>query len=270
MSIQMIGDRGDWKKIPQDSDLIDKLNREADKQPKSPIPTTQPAPQAHPSAPANVSSAQDYWSILVNYKNRICTIDLAKSLLDNGSAKTQVDWAEYRKLAEPKGEFYTGDMPLYFSVLLAFSKANGKDAEEAKEFLKSQMRTRWLITLTRIKYNLKGSDEVIHNFGTNQEYNVQTKFVGREEWIKNSKDTSYLEALLGTKDIPQINSVFQAINGTDAYIYRVSSKPKKTDEYVARFDANTGGANLSCGRGPDYSYASLGVRIASVASRSAK
>ncbi len=51
MSIQMIGDRGDWKKIPQDSDLIDKLNREADKQPKSPIPTTQPAPQAHPSAP---------------------------------------------------------------------------------------------------------------------------------------------------------------------------------------------------------------------------
>lgn len=267
MSIEMIGDKGDWRKINQDSALIDKLNREADREHKT-TPSSNPTPKVQPSAPIN--SSQGYWSIPVNYRNGIYTVDLAKSLLDSGNAKTQEDWAKYSLNAKSRGDFYTGDMPLYHAVFSAlFKQKNKPESEEARKFIQKQMRAKWLMTLTRIRYNPRGKDKVIHNFGVAQHYELEENIVGPDRFVEQG-DNSALTALLGTGNINEIKEVYNLINQTPTYIWRVNSKPKQVDERVARFVASSGRAGLYCNWGPAYSNSSLGVRIASEASRSAK
>lgn len=203
---------------------------------------------------------EDFWRIPnVNYRNGIYTVDLLKSLLDNGNSKTQEQWVEYSKQAKQNNNFYVGDMPLYHTIFTALSKNNGKDAQEAIDFIKAQMRAKWLMTLTRIKYNPKGKDEVVNNYGMDDEYAIKTNFVGADEFIAKSKDTDYLKAILGTNNIDEINEVYQRINGTDAHIWRVNSKPGNIDERVAGFVASLDRVGLNCWD-PWYSDSSFGVR----------
>jgi hypothetical protein len=235
------------------------------KQPVIQTPASQPIQPTPAQAGAvqpviSPSNSGDFWRININYRNAVYRADLSKSLLDGGIARTQQEWAKYTNDAKPKGDFYVGDMPLYFSILSAFSKATGKDADEAREFLKKQMRAKWLMTLTRVQYNPKGSDKIIHNFYTPDIYEVQNNFIGGDSWIKDV-DTTNLEALLGNGDKSQINAVFQKINDTDAYLWRVNSKPKKVDERVAWFGAGSDRADLDCDRGPSGSDSLLGVRM---------
>ena len=225
----------------------------------------QPKEKKAPKSPKilPIANLSDFWRIPnVEYRNGIYSVDLAKRLLDNENTKTQGEWAQYSVEAQKRGDFYVGDMPLYHSIFSALSKANSKDAEEAKEFIQKQMREKWPITLTRIKYNPNGEDEVIHNHGANDEYSVKGNIVGKDEFISQSADKSYLEAILGNSNIQEINQVYQWLNGTDAYIFRVNSKPKQTDERIAWFDADSDGVVLNCYRGPQGSYPALGVRAA--------
>ena len=222
---------------------------------ETPLPVT-------PAALA-VQSTQDYWKVSgVNYKNGIYTVELAKSLLDSGNAKTQDNWAKYTEQAKQNGNFYTGDMPLYHSLFTAlFRQKNNRESEEARTFIQKQMRDKWLMTLTRIAYQPKGDDLVIHNYGTKDKYEAKSLVVGADRIIK-SGDSKALEAILGTGNIQEINSVYNWINQTPAYIWRVNSNPSKVDERVARFNADADWVNLYCSRDPAGSYPSLGVRLA--------
>ena len=217
-------------------------------------------PHQQKPEPAKIAGAADFWRINnVFYRNVNCTIDLAKVLLDNGSSKTQSKWIEYSRQAKAKGDFYVGDMPLYHAVFTALSKTQSKDAEEAKEFIRSQMRSKWLMTLTRIKYMPKEKDEAIHNFGMDDEYTLKGVIVGQNGFIE-SGDSDCLEALLGTGNISEINKVYQWLNGTNVHIWRLNSKPKNIDERVAGFNAYSGRADHDCDEVPGYSVSSLGVR----------
>lgn len=225
---------------------------EEDKKPKKQKPVKTNSP---------LEDLKDFWRIPnVNYRNGIYAVDLAKKLLDNGNSKTQEQWVEYSKQAKQNNDFYVGDMPLYHSVFTALSKNNTKDAQEAIDFIKAQMRAKYPVTLTRIKYNPKGKDDVVNNYGMDDEYAIKTNLVGADEWIKESKDTDYLNAILGTNNINEINQVYQRINGTDARIWRVNSKPASIDERVAWFNADSVGVDLCCCRDPRGSYSSFGVR----------
>src|SRR3989344_9539724 len=60
---------------------------------------------------------QDFWTIEnVNYRNKICKVDLLKTLLDNRNRKNQEGWIEFSKQAAENNGFYVGDMPLYHSI----------------------------------------------------------------------------------------------------------------------------------------------------------
>ena len=210
---------------------------------------------------SSLENLTDFWRIPnVSYRNGIYTVDLAKELLDNRNAKTQEQWVEYSKQAKQNNNFYTGDMPLHHAVFTALSKNNGKDAQEAMNFVKEQMRAKWLMTLTRLRYNPKGKDDAINNYGMDDEYAIETKLVGADEWIKDSKNIDYLKAILGNNNVNEINQVYQRINGTEARIWRLNSKPENIDERVAGFVAGSGGVGLGCCRDPGGSYSSLGVR----------
>ncbi|MFA5174462.1 MAG: hypothetical protein WC438_04750 [Candidatus Pacearchaeota archaeon] len=268
--LNQIGDRGDWKRIHYDKDLIARINREAEEESrrdKGNKAKTNNLPKQEVVIPANTNpnqsiiNAGDYWTIPnVSYRNGIHTFDLAKTLLENGQAQTQDYWVYYRNIAQPKGEFYTADMPLYHAVFTAlFEQKDNPESEEARKFIQSSMRDKWPITLTRIAYQPRGKDKIIHNYKTNEQYELEEKIIGPDRFIK-SRDSPALNALLGDGDIDQINSIYNWINQTNPYIWRVDSKPNEIDERVAGLDANSGWVDLGCGRSPGGALASLGVR----------
>ncbi|MDD5192574.1 MAG: hypothetical protein PHH54_01560 [Candidatus Nanoarchaeia archaeon] len=258
------------RKSKIDSGLAEKLNEYYSK------PENQKKTNKRQQIPAQtqspISSSQDYWTISgVNYRNKVYEINLLKSLLDNSYSKTQEQWAEYTEQAKQKGEFYTGDMPLYHAVFASLfnqreDTKSKEDIEEARAFIQKSMRENYPMTLTRIAYQPIGDDKVIHNFGTNDKYELSEAIVGPDRAIVK-EDEKALIALLGTGDIGQIKSVYNWINGTDNWIWRVNSKPENVDERVARFIAGSVRALLLCYGGPDDRLASLGVRIVREAPR---
>ncbi|MFA5174466.1 MAG: hypothetical protein WC438_04770 [Candidatus Pacearchaeota archaeon] len=261
--LNQIGDRGDWKRIHYDKDLIARINREAEeksRKDKGNKIKTNPPVNINPNQ--SIINVGDYWTIPnVSYRNGIHTFDLSKTLLENGQAKTQEQWAEYRKIAQPKAEFYTGDMPLYHAVFTAlFEQKDNPESEEARKFIQKSMRQKYPITLTRIAYQPRGKDKIIHNYKTNEQYELEENIIGPDRLIE-SGDSSALKALLGNEDINQINSIYNWINQTNAYLFRLNSKPKSVDERVAGFGAGSDRVCLSCGRYPEVAGASLGVRL---------
>ena len=216
-----------------------------------------------------IQSTKDYWQIPeVEYKGETSIYDLAKTLLDNGNAKTQDKWAEHRKIAEPKGYFYLADMPLYHAIFTAaFKQPNSNQKEEIRRFIQEQIRSKYPITLTRIQYTPKGKDKIIHNFGTNEQYDLEEYIAGPDRKIE-SEDRNALNALLGTDNINEINEVYNWINNKPIYIWRVNEKPEQIEERVAGFIANSDRFNLNCSGSPQGSYEGLGVRRAKILNES--
>ncbi|MBI2105719.1 hypothetical protein HYT56_02675, partial [Candidatus Woesearchaeota archaeon] len=71
-----------------------------------------------------------------------------------------------------------------------------------------------------------------------------------------------MQALLDTKQsLQEIDDAYKWLMDIDAYILRVNQKPKQVDERLAWFCAYSGRACLNCGRYPQGSDASLGVKF---------
>ena len=224
----------------------------------------------------NVRSNADAWSISgVEYRNGVYTVDLAKSLLDGRNSRQQAEWIDYSQEAIAKGEFYTPDYPLFYGIVRALFRAKDEpaklqEAEEAKKFLQDTSRARWLMTLTRIKYQpqvnlLKRAiygveDIIVHNYGMSDSYEEKTNFIGADGFIKDVASPASCKALLGTDNITEINNLAHWLNETDAYLWRVNSKPENVDERVAWLSAYSGWVVLGCGGSLSGAVASLGVR----------
>ncbi len=242
----------DLLEIAKRAPIIDKKSKEKEK-PKTPNQTP---------IPTLFKDSGTYWEIQgVEYKNKIHTVNLLKSLLDQGSLKTQEDWAQYSIQAKAKGEFCTGDMPLQHALFTAlYYQKDNPELEQAREFIKENMRNRWLTTLTRIVYQPTRKDKIIHNFQMPDQYELKENIVGKDRKII-SDDKPSLKALLGTDNINQIKQVYNWINQTPTWIWRLNSKPGSIDERVAWFSALSDGAGLVCDRRPQGSDASLGVFV---------
>src|SRR3989344_9657060 len=124
--------------------------------------------------PKKVEIAQlgDFWRIDgVQYRNGIHAVDLAKTLLENGDARIQDDWAKHYESAIEGEGFYTPDYPLFYGLVKVLysardDKSKSSDVVSAHDFIRDNSRAKWLVTLTRVRYNPAGNDEVIHNYGT--------------------------------------------------------------------------------------------------------
>ena len=95
----------------------------------------------------------------------------------------------------------------------------------------------WPNTLTRVVYNFKGEDEVIHGYGTSDEMVMNGNVVGNSGFIEKIDNPNALELLLGTKDLKRINEVTNAINKTPMFLWNFNSKPKERTERVVWFGA---------------------------------
>ena len=132
-----------------------------------------------------------------------------------------------------------------------------QDSETLRQFLRQGFR-KYLNTSTRIVYGPSGKDKVIHNYGT-QNHSLDEDVVGPDDWMTNIPDKNVLESLLGTQNVSQINQVSQWVNGTNAYLWRLNSKPKEKTERVAGFYAYVGRLVLVCNGGPHDEFPAFRV-----------
>lgn len=261
---------GDWFTKPQRVREFVELEKRLAEQEKLGSPVTPPANPIDPQPvlpivnPIAVPS-NTYWTIPgVKYRGNFVDVEVLKTLLDNGNSKTQDDWAKYSVDARKKGDFYIADYPLFYATLeTACSLKSNPTIEEFRKEIQKISRARWLMTLTRIKYNDKGKDSIVHDYSLPTKYEFTEPFVGTDGVIPAGSPVSLYQKLLGTdSSLDKIKGVFNWLNGTDTYIWRLNSKPKGLDERIARFYASSYRAYLDCYGDPSYTIDGLGVRIA--------
>jgi len=143
-------------------------------------------------------------------------------------------------------------MPLIWAIATKtheLKDQNPKDSEKLRVFLQNGLGS-YPNTSTRIIYNHSGKDKIIHNYKTSDQYSLDGKVVGPNDWINEILDENILEKLLGTSNIKQINKVSQWINGIDMRLWRINSNPKTKIEKAARFSGGGYWLSLYCDRDP--------------------
>ena len=252
----MIGDRGNWNRIP---DLSEQMNREAEKREREEVKSGKKKTEIkepeikETNSQSRIINADKYWRIEgVNYNGKTGIYELSKELIPLAN---QDSLAEISKTSRENNGFYAGDSRLHYAIFKAVKNADNRDV---RDFLQENMRAHWIDTLTRIKYK-KSNDEIIHNYKQKDEYSLDGRIVGPDRVIEK-RDKKALEILLGTENIEEIKDVIQFINSTPAYIYRVNNIPENLDERVVRFDAVSDGFYFDCCRYPSVQYPAFGVR----------
>lgn len=209
----------------------------------------------------------DFWKISkVIYRGGIYTVDLAKSLLENGASKNQEAWAVYSDRAKEKNEFHVGDMPLYhalFTSLFRLKDLEEPEVKEARQFIEKQMDKNNLITLTRVIYQPLKKDRIIHNYGTSEKYELLENIVGMSGCISTFRNTAYLKAILGTSNAKEIDLVYNWLNRTHTHIQRSDSNQYK--ECAGYFNTSSRGTNFDYNQnlqdGITLPTPALGIRV---------
>ena len=190
----------------------------------------------------------------------VYAIDLSEDLL---SAKTQDEHAKQTEEARKTGDFGIFSIRDYQTLFDALNCLKDKtEAESARRFIQKAFREVYPMTLTRLKYNPTGSqDNVIHDYKLQSQSSIKEDIVGADGEIRALKSQKALTAITGEDNVQRIHEVYNWINGTDVYLWRVNSKPNTVDERVAGFVAVSGGAGLGCDWYTDGRVAGLGVRV---------
>lgn len=207
------------------------------------------------------------WTINgVRYRDITTSVDLSQKLLPS---MTQDKLAKYTK--ENKDNFHGASFPFYHVLFTTLynhkeNKEYKKGVEEVRYFINESMLNHYLNTLTRLKYNSSGKDLIIHDYKQpNQKIVKLDSMVGEDGSITEIKNIeNLLKVLLGTKQsVEEINSVYNWLTGSNAYLFRINETPDQSLETVSGFSASSNRAYLGCYRNPTDSDSGLGSRGAS-------
>lgn len=182
-------------------------------------------------------SPEKFWDIPgVSYRGETGTYRIFEKMT---SAMTQDKLAEMYETEKIKGNPYPVDSVLHFAICNQAYNLNlrNKDKGEAEQLRVAFQRgiQKFPNTLSRVVYSSLEKAKIIHNYNTSDAYSIDAKVVGDMDFIKDVKGKNSLKHLLGKKRVREINNVFQWINNTPGYFWRLGSKPDETDERVIRF-----------------------------------
>jgi len=185
----------------------------------------------------------------VVYRGESRTYRLFEQMTDS---MTQYQLAEFYEKEKSKGNPHPMDSVLHLTIPFAAYRLRNESPEEAeklRKFLQTSFRQN-PNTLTRVIYNPDGNDEIIHNYGTSDQYSLRENLVGPNNWMADISDKNVLESLLETSNVNKINEFFQWFNKTNGYLWRLNSKPSKKEERVVGFNADSTRLYLNGNRDP--------------------
>lgn len=162
--------------------------------------------------------------------------------------------AEFYEIEKTKGNPVPANAPLIWAIVTRvyeLSPNNQELTERLRIFLRDSFRG-YSNTLSEIIYNYNGSgeDQIIHNYGTSDEFSTFQNVVGSNGWVHEILDKKFLELILDTRDLDRIDAISRWINNTNSYLWRLNSKPKEKTQGVIRFDAYEDRFGLYCNADP--------------------
>lgn len=194
----------------------------------------------------------------VNHLGEIATYSLFEKLTP---AMNLEQTSEYYEKQKKEGNPIPANSQLIFSIGdSAYNLRNESpgESEQLRNFLYQSLRL-FPNAFTSCLYSPDGKDKIIHNPNTSDKYSIDSKIVGPDNWFSKIPDKNILESLLGTSDVNKINQVFQWINKTNGYLWRINDKPKEKNKRVAGFSASDGRLYLDCLRSPRCEYPAFRV-----------
>ncbi|MDP3734423.1 MAG: hypothetical protein Q8R37_04270 [Nanoarchaeota archaeon] len=172
----------------------------------------------------------------VLYCRELYVVDWSTELLDNGRAHTQDRWLKWLKSDENEDKWQLASGPLYYAVLSAlhYNRKNHPDKEQ-KELIQQcramhaqDFKDHWMITSTRVIYTPQGKDKLIHDYGSQQQQEIELDFVGPDKYIRNYSGLEQeVNALLGTNNVEEVEQVYHDLTSKKPYLGRMNNKPDR-------------------------------------------
>jgi len=207
----------------------------------------------------------------IQYNNGVYAVDWSKELLDDGKKHTQQDWIALTQSTEwkiPDLQLYHGTLAALYQHRDSPVKEQKKLVEELKQLFKADfdLGNLYMTTSTRIKYAASGGDAVTHNWGYPSAREHSLTLVGLHSYVNSSSGLeAQMEALLGNRDLGEIEKVYDWVSGKKPCLLRLEQVPKQDVERAAVLGCNYGRFDIYCSN-IDYDWPSRGV----VASRAEK
>ena len=156
---------------------------------------------------------------------------------------------EYSMSEKEKGNPFVEDSIWTWAIFSRAYELRNKHPEDIERLRKNLQLClkQYPNTLTRAVYNPEGViDKAVHNYGTPDEYILNGNLVGKDNWVNKIEDKEVLTSIIGEENTDKLNQVSQWLNNTDAYLWRLNSKPSQQDERVVGFSALSGGLIFGC------------------------
>jgi len=111
-----------------------------------------PPPPPGREAKTRIHTTENFWTIEgVLYRGKVHAVDLAKTLLDNGTAKTQDRWIDYTREARTRNDFYLPDFPLLHGIVTRLYEQRSQAGVEATSTTKNAKMKSFIITRYQTK-----------------------------------------------------------------------------------------------------------------------
>ncbi|MBI4017053.1 MAG: hypothetical protein HY363_05165 [Candidatus Aenigmarchaeota archaeon] len=194
----------------------------------------------------------------VPYQGALRTVSWSRRLLDKGSEHTQDEW----NVVLQGSEWKLPDATLYHATLAAlYQHKDGLEnelVEKIRLFFCKHFEKHYLMTGSRVMYKRRGNDTVKHHLSGDEK---QVCMVGADGWVNaQSGFEDSIDAVVGTRDLLEVENVYEWISGKKAYLWRINNKPNANTERAVvlgvisdgRFNINAGG---------DSGWPALGVVV---------
>ena len=209
-----------------------------------PLPVPPSLPPLTFSADFQIENLPDRYRLHhVQYNNSVYVVDWKKELLEQGAQKTQQDWITATKKSEwkiPNLQLYHATFRTLYQQREHPMKKQNKMVEVLRQMFKTDFEPAepYMMTSTRIKYAADGQDMVTHDVGSAAARVLNVSLVvslaGPIGWINASSGfEEQMDALLGSRDLAEIETVYNWISGKKPYLYRLNQQPARVEELAA-------------------------------------
>ncbi len=183
----------------------------------------------------------------VPYGDGLAVLTWDKEYLGGGRTHNQREWLRMNKKVP--------DILAYHATITSLAQNTNESqsslVKKVSRMFQIDFGTNLMATSTRLQYRSKSPDSIIHWYKTEEQRIVEVPFVGPGSSITaKSGLEEQMEALLGTRNLQEIENSYSTFSGKKPYLWRVKSRPTQDTERAVWVYFGAGGFDLNCSLNP--------------------